>query len=152
MIDVHQPGSAPMRHVSIITLGVADLAAATTFYESLGWHQPAPSDDPIVFLEHGAVVLALFGDDDLAADAGLRAEPLPAYRGLTLATNLPSTAEVDALVERAVAAGATVVKSPERTDWGGYSGYLADLDGHLWEVAHNPFFPLDADGRVRITG
>jgi uncharacterized protein len=141
-----------VQHVSIVTLGVADLAASAAFYGSLGWRQPAPSDDPIVFLQQGAVVLALFGDADLAADAGLEPTALPAYRGLTLATNLPSEADVDALVERVVAAGGTVVKAPARTDWGGYSGYLADLDGHLWEVAHNPFFPLDDDGRVRVTG
>jgi uncharacterized protein len=135
-------------HLSIVTLGVRDLAAATRFYEALGWRRSDASEDSVAFLVSGAVTLALFGLDELAADAQLAFSPLPAFRGLTLATNLPSERAVDELLARAVELGATVVKQPASTDWGGYSGYVADLDGHLWELAHNPFFPLDADGRV----
>jgi uncharacterized protein len=138
-----------MRHVSIVTLGVRDLAAATRFYEALGWERSTASQDDITFLVTGPVTLALFGLDELAEDAELDAAALPAFRGLTLATNLASEQEVDELVARALELGATVVKPATPTDWGGYSGYVADLDGHLWEIAHNPFFPLDDDGRVR---
>jgi uncharacterized protein len=139
-----------VQHVSLVTLGVRDVASAAAFYEALGWRRSARSQEEIAFLDGGAVVLALFGHDELAADAGLDADELPAFRGLTLATNLPSEHAVDELVARAVELGATVVKAPATTDWGGYSGYLADLDGHLWEVAHNPFFPLDGEGRVHL--
>jgi uncharacterized protein len=137
-----------MRHLSIVTLGVADLAAATRFYEGLGWERSAASEGSITFLVSGPVTLALFGLDELAADADLSASPLPAFRGLTLATNVASEQEVDELVAQALELGATVVKPATPTDWGGYSGYVADLDGHLWEIAHNPSFPLDEDGQV----
>jgi uncharacterized protein len=137
-----------MIHVSIVTLGVRDLTTATRFYEELGWQRSDASEDTVTFLVGGGVTLALFGLDELAADAHLASAPLPPFRGLALATNLPSERAVDELLMRAVELGATVVKQPASTDWGGYSGYVADLDGHLWELAHNPFFPLDADGRV----
>jgi uncharacterized protein len=141
-----------MRHVSIVTLGVRDLPAATRFYGALGWERSSASQDDITFLVSGPVTLALFGLDELAADAELDDAPLPAFRGLTLATNLASEQEVDELVARALELGATVIKPATPTDWGGYSGYVADLDGHLWEIAHNPFFPLDEDGRVHPPG
>jgi uncharacterized protein len=141
-----------MRHVSIITLGVADVAASSAFYEALGWTRSSASQDEIAFLTSGALTLALFGLEDLAADAGTPSAPLPPFRGLALATNLPSEQAVDELVAEAVQLGATVVHAPAATDWGGYSGYLADLDGHLWEVALNPFFPLDEEGRVTLPG
>jgi uncharacterized protein len=141
-----------MRHVSIVTLGVRDLAAAAHFYEALGWERSAASEDTIAFLVSGPMTLALFGLDDLAADADLGSSTLPPFRGLTLATNLASEQAVDELVAQAVELGATVVKPATSTDWGGYSGYVADLDGHLWEIAHNPFFPLDEDGRVHPAG
>ncbi len=142
--------SAPP-HLSLITLGVADVARATAFYESLGWQRAETSEPTITFLRLGTpgggwVVLGLFGADDLAADAH-QAPPaaspaLPAsFRGVTLASNQPSRDEVDRVVAAFVAAGATIVKVPEAVVWGGYSGYVADPDGHLWEIAHNPFSP-----------
>jgi predicted lactoylglutathione lyase len=137
--------------VSLITLGVADLARSSRFYEALGWTRTDAGNDKVVFLQGEGIVLSLFGRDDLAADAGLTAQPLPRFRGVTLAINLMSEAETDRLFAQAVAAGGEAVKPPEKAFWGGYSGYVSDPDGHLWELAHNPFFPLDAKGRIDLT-
>jgi len=127
--------------LSVVTLGVRDLARARRFYEALGWScgDPEPDSDVCFFTLEG-VVLALYGWDDLAADAMLpTVAPQPGFRGIALAHNEPSVAEVDVAYARFLAAGASVVKRPTATSWGGYSGYVADLDGHLWEIAHNPF-------------
>jgi predicted lactoylglutathione lyase len=136
-------------HVSLITLGVDDLRRATGFYTALGWDRSGASVDGVVaFLAGGTVALALYGREALAADAGVTLSPAPS--AVALAVNLPSEADVDALLATAVAAGGTVTKPAARADWGGYSGYVTDPDGHLWEVAHNPGFPLDGDGRVTL--
>lgn len=132
-------------HVTIITLGVADVAASTSFYESLGFQKSSDSQDTITFFSAGAVVLALFGRDALAHDAGVPAEG-GGFGGVTVAMNLGSPAEVDAAFAQWVAAGATALKAPQAVEWGGYSSYVADPDGHMWEIAHNPFMPLRADG------
>lgn len=138
-----------MAHVSLITLGVADLDRATTFYEALGWRRSSASvDGTVAFLTGGAVVLGLYGRDDLAADAGT--ELAPGTGAVALAVNLPCESDVDDLIRTAVAAGAEVTRPAARADWGGYSGYVRDADGHLWEIAHNPGFPLDTDGRVTL--
>ncbi|MBB3935892.1 VOC family protein [Aureimonas phyllosphaerae] len=137
--------------VSLITLGVADLSRSSRFYEALGWTRTDAGNDKVVFLQGEGVVLSLFGLNDLAEDAGLNAGPLPRFRGMTLAINLTSEAETDRLFAAAIAAGGDAVKRPETVFWGGYSGYVADPDGHLWELAHNPFFPLDAQGRIDLT-
>ncbi|RIY00286.1 VOC family protein [Aureimonas flava] len=137
--------------VSLVTLGVSDLARSARFYEALGWTRTDAGNEAVVFLQGEGLVLSLFGMRDLAEDAGLAAEPLPRFRGATLAVNLPSEPEADRLFAVAVAAGAQSVKPLQRASWGGYSGYLADPDGHLWEIAHNPFFPLDAQGRIDLT-
>jgi hypothetical protein len=132
--------------ISIVTLGVADVARSTAFYEALGWQRSSSSQPAITFLHTVGSTLALFGRDDLAADAGV----VPAgsgFRGVTLAINLESAAAVDDAFDAWVAAGGTAVHRPYAADWGGYSSYVADPDGHLWEIAHNPYFPLDADGR-----
>ena len=135
--------------ISLITLGVSDLARAVAFYERvLGW-SVAQHPPGVAFFDLGGVVLALFPHADLAQDMRL-AQPVLSggYEGFALAHNLRSEQEVDALFARLRQHGATIVKAPRKTDWGGYSGYFADPDGHLWEVAHNPYFKLDADGRV----
>lgn len=132
-------------HVTIITLGVADVTASTSFYESLGFQKSGGSEDTITFMYAGAVVLALFGRDALAHDAGVSAEG-GGFRGVTVAMNLGSPAEVDAAFAQWVAAGATALKEPQAVEWGGYSSYIADPDGHMWEIAHNPYMPLRADG------
>ncbi len=137
--------------IPLVTLGVSDLRRSAAFYEALGWARTDQGNDKVVFLQGEGIVLSLFGAGDLAADAGLAHEPLPRFRGVTLAINLSSEAETDRLFASAVAAGATAVKVPQKVFWGGYSGYVADPDGHLWEFAHNPFFPLDALGRIDLT-
>lgn len=142
------------RRISLITLGVADVARATAFYEGLGWARSPASTPEITFIGLKGVVLALFGRAALAADAGLAEEGAapPAFAGVTLAHNLASAAEVDAAFAFAVARGARAVKPPQRAAWGGYSGTLADPDGHLWELAFNPMAPLDADGHMTLPG
>jgi uncharacterized protein len=139
-----------MAHVSLITLGVDDLDAATRFYEALGWRRSSASvDGTVSFLRGGALVLGLFGRRDLAAEAGVP----PATGGGTsvaLAANLPSEEAVDRMLADAEHAGGRITKPAERAEWGGYSGYVTDLDGHLWEIAHNPSFPLLADGSIRL--
>jgi uncharacterized protein len=140
-----------MAHISLITLGVDDLARATAFYTALGWEMsPASVPDVVTFLRGGTVALALWGRDDLAADAVVAPDPPGRHGNVALAMNLSSEAEVDGALAAAADAGGIVTKPATRTEWGGYSGYFADPDGHLWEVAHNPGFPLDADGRVTL--
>ncbi|MDD2857631.1 MAG: VOC family protein [Candidatus Nanopelagicales bacterium] len=128
--------------ISLVTLGVADLARSREFYRGLGWAPRDESlDEGIVFLELEGTWLSLFPRADLAADAQVAAEG-SGFRGITLAHNEPSPEAVDAAFAEALAAGAEQVKAPQPTEWGGYSGYFADPDGHLWEVAFNPFTDL----------
>ena len=135
----------------IVTLGVADLARARAFYEALGWKASPASQEAITFFQGNGTVLALFSRAALAHDAGVADAPT-GFSAVTLACNVASEAEVDALFAKAVAQGAKALKLPQKVFWGGYSSYIADLDGHMWEIAFNPFFPLDADGRVRLPG
>ena len=135
--------------LSLVTLGVAYIARARAFYEVLGLEAGAMSDDNVVFFDMDGVILALYGRAALAADAHLAASG-EGFAGVTLAWNLESEAAVDAAYASGLAAGASPVKAPEKVFWGGYSGYFADLDGHLWEVAHNPFFPRDAKGVTHL--
>jgi uncharacterized protein len=127
--------------LSVVTLGVRDLRRAREFYAALGWPAlPTHEGSDVSFFTLDGVVLALYGWDDLAADADLATvAQAPGFRGMALAHNEPSAADVDRAYERFLAAGATAVKRPAATTWGGYSGYVADPDGHLWELAHNPF-------------
>jgi hypothetical protein len=134
--------------VSLITLGVADLARARAFYAALGW-EPAEEQEAIVFYRMDGMALGLFGLEALAADQG-RPEANLGTGAVTLAQNFPDRESVDAAFARAEAAGATVLKRPEPVFWGGYSGYWADPDGHVWEMAYNPFWPLDAEGRLAL--
>lgn len=133
--------------VSLITLGVADLARSRAFYEALGFVASPASQGDVVFFQCGGLGLALYPRAKLAEDATV-ADSVPGFSGITLAHNLGSEAEVDALMKQAAACGARVVKSAQPVFWGGYSGYLADPDGHLWEIAHNPYFPLAEDGSL----
>ena len=132
-------------HVTIITLGVADVARSTMFYEALGFQKSSASEDSITFLSAGAVLVALYGREPLAADAGVSADGT-GFRGVTLAMNLGSAVEVDAAFAEWVAIGAKAVKQPQAAEWGGYSSYVSDPDGHLWEIAHNPYMQLRPDG------
>ncbi|HWR81694.1 MAG TPA: VOC family protein [Candidatus Deferrimicrobium sp.] len=126
--------------ISLITLGVSDLERATRFYEECLDLPRLETPPSITFFELGKTWLALWSRESLAADAGLSAEG-SGFRGFALAHNVRSPAEVDALLARVAAYGAKVTKPGQPTDWGGYSGYFTDLDGFVWEVAHNPSFP-----------
>ncbi|MGV8939201.1 MAG: VOC family protein [Allorhizobium sp.] len=135
------------KRISIVTLGVADVARSTEFYQKLGWKRSSASQDSVTFIQLKGTVLALFSRSALAADAGVD-DSAAGFSGVTLAHNVSSPTGVDAVVKYAVSCGATLVKKPEKVFWGGYSGYFADPDGHLWEVAHNPFFPMDEYGHI----
>ncbi|MDO8362001.1 MAG: VOC family protein [Actinomycetota bacterium] len=132
-------------HITIVTLGVADVGRSSSFYEALGFHRSSASQAEISFFQAGAVVLSVFGHEALAQDAEVQGAH-SGFRGVTIAMNLGSAAEVDTEYARWVAAGATQVKAPVAAEWGGYSSYVADPDGHLWELAHNPYLPLRPDG------
>ena len=136
--------------VSLITLGVADVGRARTFYESLGWRASSASQAEVAFFQAtNGLALALFARQALAEDARVE-NTAPGFSGIALAYNGRSRTEVDEVYREAVGAGGTGLKDPHDTEWGGYSGYFADPDGHLWEVAFNPFFPLDEQGRLHL--
>ena len=137
------------RRISIITLGVKSLVESTAFYERLGWTKSPASQDGITFIQLKGVVLALYPLEKLAEDAGAEAAS-SGFSGVTLAHNVSSPAGVDAVIKFAVSCGAVLVKPPETVFWGGYSGYVADPDGHLWEIAHNPFFPMNGQGHIQL--
>jgi len=136
------------QRVSLVTLGVSDLARARAFYEALGWTTGAAPEDDVVFFQTGGMIVALWDRGRLADDSGV--EDGGGWGGVTFAYMLRSTSEVDAVVEEARAAGARIAREPGETFWGGYSGVFVDLDGHPWEVAHNPRWTLDGDGSVRL--
>jgi uncharacterized protein len=141
----------PTARVSLLTLGVADVAAATRFYEALGWLKAPQSVETTAFLQGANLVLALWQREDMIADGG--EGELPRGPGsVALAINLEDEAAVDDLYARAIKAGAQPVKPPAKAFWGGYSGNFRDLDQHLWEVAHNPFFAMDHHGRLDLLG
>ncbi len=135
--------------LTLITLGVRDVARARALYEALGFKAGRASEDAVTFFDAGGVVLALFGRASLAEDATVE-DSAPGFSGVALAHNARSEADVDKVLAEAVAAGAKLIKPAGKTFWGGYSGYFADPDGYLWEVAHNPYFKLGADGRVEL--
>ena len=139
------------QRLTLVTLGVGDLGRSRRFYAALGWNEIESRQDGVAFFQLNGIGLSLFPRAELAKDAEV-ADSAAGFSGITLAHNLRSEAEVDALFAEMVAAGAVAVKSPRKVFWGGYSGYVADLDGHLWELAHNPFFPLDAVGNVTLAG
>jgi predicted lactoylglutathione lyase len=136
------------QRVSIITLGVTDLGRARAFYEALGWH--GQEVDATVFFQTGGQAVVLWSRDKVAADAGLDDDGRSTFGGIVLAHNVASRDEVDRIVGTAATAGATVTKAPRETFYGGYAGFFRDPDGHVWEVAHNPGFTLNADGTLRL--
>jgi uncharacterized protein len=135
--------------ISLITLGVTDLGRSRAFYKALGWRASPASTPEVTFFQGNGLALALYGRAALAADAAVPDQPT-GFSGVTLAHNARSKTEADQVFAEAVAAGAKPLKGLRDTDWGGYSGYFADPDGHLWEVAWNPFFPVDADGNLHL--
>ena len=136
-----------MLRISLVTLGVRDVPAATRFYEALGLCKSRISGESVAFFQLGPTVLALFGRD-AAEEDGNASGVWTGNGGIALAHNVGSEAEVNAIIATAAAAGATILKEPQKAFWGGYHGFFADPDGHVWEVAHNPGFSLDADGAV----
>jgi catechol 2,3-dioxygenase-like lactoylglutathione lyase family enzyme len=136
------------QRLSLITLGVADLARARAFYEALGWTSGAEEEDDVVFFQAGGTIVALWGRDRLAEDTLV--EDNGGWGGITLAHNVRSPVEVDSVLAGAEAAGATIARPGGETFWGGYSGVFIDPDGHPWEVAHNPHWTLHDDGSISL--
>jgi hypothetical protein len=136
------------QRLSLVTLGVRDLARARGFYEALGWKTGAAPDDDVVFFRAGGTILALWDRIRLAEDSTV--EDPGGWGGITLAHNVRSPAEVDAVLAEAEAAGGTVGRRGTATFWGGYSGVFLDPDGNPWEVAHNPHWTFAADGSVEL--
>jgi uncharacterized protein len=134
--------------MSLVTLGVRDLARARAFYEALGWKTGAAPAADVVFFQAGCMIVALWDRAKLAEDSGV--EDGGGWGGVTPAYNTRSPAEVDTVIEEARAAGATVAREPGETFWGGYSGVFVDPDGHPWEIAHNPHWTIDDDGSVSL--
>ncbi|HET7745130.1 MAG TPA: VOC family protein [Gaiellaceae bacterium] len=136
------------QRISLVTLGVSDLARSRAFYEALGWTTNAGPEDDVVFFQAGGTVVALWGRAQLAEDSVVTDRG--GWGGITLAYNTGSPEQVDAVLTEAEAAGATIARPGAETFWGGYSGVFHDPDGHAWEVAHNPHWTLEADGSVRL--
>jgi uncharacterized protein len=134
------------QRISLITLGVDDLAAARGFYEALGWE--CKEVEETFFVAAGGSAVVLWGREKLADDAGVEDARADGFGGIALAQNVRSREEVDAIIATAEAAGATITKAAAETFYGGYAGYFADLDGHMWEIAHNPGFTLKDDGSL----
>ena len=136
------------QRLSLVTLGVRDLARARAFYEALGWTTGDQPEDDVAFFQAGGMVVALWGRGQLAEDSGV--EDGGGWGGVTFAYNVRSPAEVDAVIADARDAGARIAREPGETFWGGYSGVFVDPDGHPWEVAHNPHWTLRDDGTVSL--
>jgi uncharacterized protein len=136
------------QRVSLVTLGVHDLARARAFYEALGWTTGAKPDDDVVFFQATGMIVALWDRARLAEDSGVTDGG--GWGGVTFAYNTRSPAEVDTVIEEARAAGGTIVREPGETFWGGYSGAFVDPEGHPWEVAHNPRWTIREDGSVEL--
>lgn len=135
--------------LSLVTLGVRDLPRSRAFYEKMGFVALEGTHDKVAFLSAGGLMLSLYGRRALADDAQVLDRPT-GFSAVTLAENLASREAVDDRLAAAVAAGATLLKAGQDVFWGGYSGYYADPDGHLWEIAHNPFWPLGPDGSISL--
>jgi uncharacterized protein len=136
------------QRLSLVTLGVRDLARARAFYEALGWTTGAAPTDDVVFFQAGGMIVALWGREQLEEDSGV--EDSGGWGGVTLAYNTRSPAEVDAVIKEARAAGGSIVREPAETFWGGYSGVFVDPEGHPWEVAHNPHWTISDDGSTLL--
>jgi catechol 2,3-dioxygenase-like lactoylglutathione lyase family enzyme len=136
------------QRLTVVTLGVSDLARSRAFYEALGWTTGAAPNDDVVFFQSGGMVFALWGRSQLAEDSGVTEGQ--GWGGVTLAHNVRSQSEVDSAMSEAAAAGATITRRAGETFWGGYSGVFLDPDGYPWEVAHNPHWTIEQDGSVKL--
>jgi catechol 2,3-dioxygenase-like lactoylglutathione lyase family enzyme len=137
------------QRISLITLGVSDVAAARAFYERLGWIASSASMAEVVFFDMGGWIFGLYGQPELSKDSGLT-DTSPVPGGITLAYNTRSREEVDHFMGVVKDAGATILNDPVETPWGGYVGYFADPDGHPWEISWVPHFPIQEDGSLEI--
>ncbi|HEX3347120.1 MAG TPA: VOC family protein [Acetobacteraceae bacterium] len=137
------------QRITLVTLGVRDLARSIAFFERLGWRRSVERAEGVAFFQCPGIAVSLYPRSDLAGDAGIPAEG-SGFAGFTIAYNTRSRDEVDAVLAEAASAGAEIVRPAREAIWGGYSGYFRDLDGHLWEVAWNPGFALDESGAVRL--
>jgi hypothetical protein len=137
------------QRISLVTLGVSNLADSRAFYERLGWKAHPISSDGVVFFQAVGMILGLYPRDKLAEDAKVD-KAVSGFRGFSLAYNTRSREEVNRVLDEAVAAGANLLKPAEDVFWGGYSGYFADPDGFAWEVAWNPGFPIADDGSITM--
>ena len=142
-------GTVMEPRVSLITLGVADLGRSKAFYQELGFIASSLGGGEVVFLQAGAVALCLFPRESLASDADVSAQG-SGFRSIAIAHNVREKDAVDAVIAEAISAGGEIVRPAHDASWGGRSGYFVDPDGHLWEVAWNPHFPLGPDGAVTI--
>jgi hypothetical protein len=136
------------QRISPVTLGVSDVARARTFYERLGWR--GQEVEETVFFQAGGSALVLWRREKLADDAGVEDSATDGFGGMALAHNVRSRAEVDEVLGNAATAGAAITQPPRQTTYGGYAGSFTDPDGHVWEIAHNPGFPIDPDGAITI--
>ncbi|HWS03261.1 MAG TPA: VOC family protein [Gammaproteobacteria bacterium] len=137
------------QRISLITLGVHDLQKSTAFFKCLGWHSSVKAATGVAFFQCGSIVVSLFPLADLAKDAGV-SPARSGFGGFAIAYNTRRREDVDTTLAEAAAAGAQIIKPAQDAFWGGYSGYFRDLDGHLWEVAWNPGFPLDERGAIQL--
>lgn len=137
------------QRITLLTLGVRDLSKSTAFFERLGWKRSVRDAEGVSFFQCGSIAISLWSMEELAEDAGISVEGA-GFRGVAIAHNVKQREDVDALLAEVVAAGGTVVRQGRPTAWGGYIAYFNDLDGHLWEVAWNPGFPLDDSGAVHL--
>ena len=139
------------QRISLVSLGVRDMAISRSFYEALGWQaSEQASNEQITFFQLGGIILGLYGLEALAEESNQIVGS--GFGGISLAYNARTKEEVGQLLTDAVNAGATLLKPAEEVFWGGYSGYFADPDNHSWEIAFNPFFPISADGSVALPG
>ncbi len=133
----------------MVTLGVSDVSRARRFYEAMGWR--GQEVEETVFFQAGGMALVLWGAEKLAQDTGIgTCSPVEGFRGFNLAHNVRSRADVDAVIAAAESAGGTVTRAPARTFYGGYAGHFTDPDGHAWEIAYNPGFPIADDGSITV--
>jgi uncharacterized protein len=136
------------QRVSLVTLGVGDLELSRTFYRNLGWKEHESSQDEVAFFQMPGMVVALWDRKALAEDSAVKDKG--GWGGVTLAYNVQNESQVDAVIEEARFAGATIGREPAETSWGGYSGLFIDPDGHPWEVAHNPAWQVTGNGETLL--
>jgi catechol 2,3-dioxygenase-like lactoylglutathione lyase family enzyme len=141
---------SPGARLTLLTICVTDLARSTAFYEALGFRRKARGAEGVAFFDAGGVILSLWSVDEMAKDAGIAVEGKSGFRDVSLAWNVASPEEVDRGTARAAAAGARILRKAEKVFWGGYTAYFADPDDHIWEIAHNPGFPLSDDGLLTL--